>query len=128
MPYRYTIDTAARLILVDVTGVVTANDIRTFRDEIGKDPRLGPGLSQLNDFTGATTIEAHPDAVRQLAAWSFHQGPTRVAIVTQRPEIFGMVRMFEAYQKLAGVPDEIRLFDTREAALAWLQGPKVVQQ
>ena len=126
MPYSYDIDEEKRLILVKVTGAVTANDIRAFREEIGKDPRLGPGLSQLNDFSGATTIEADPAAVRQLASWTFHQGPTRVAIVTQKPEIFGMVRMFEAYQNLAGVPDVIQLFETREAALNWLQGPKNV--
>ena len=121
MPYTYDIDEQKRLITVSVTGAVTANDIRAFREEISRDPRLGPGLSQLSDFSDATRIDADPNGVRELAAWTFRHGPTRMAVVTQKPEIFGMVRMFEAYQQMAGVKDTIRIFPTREAALAWLQ-------
>lgn len=128
MPYSYDIDVEKRLINVTVTGVISAQEILAFRDEISKDPKLGPGFSQLTDFSAATKIDADPASVRQLASWTFHREPTRMAVVAHKPEIFGMIRMFEGYKNLAGVPDEIHIFDTREAALAWLEGPRVARQ
>ena len=128
MPYSYNIDLEKRLITVIVTGVITTQEILAFRDEISKDPKLGPGLSQLTDFSEATAIDADPAGVRHLASWTFHRDPTRMAVVAQKPEIFGMIRMFEGYKNLAGVPDEVQIFETRDAALAWLEGPRVARQ
>jgi hypothetical protein len=124
MAYSYDIDVQQRLIAVTITGTITADDIRGFREKISKDPRLGPGLAQLNDFTGVMKFDTDPAGVRELAAWTFHHGPTRMAFVTQKPEIFGIIRMFEAYQHLAGVEDVIQIFETREAALAWLMAKR----
>ena len=120
MPYTYDIDVERRLVLIDVTGVITAQEVLAFRQQIVGDPRHAGGMSQLCDFSAATGIDVDSSGVRELASWSFHPAPLRMAIVAQKPEIVGMLRMFGSYRHLARAEDVVQIFPTREAALDWL--------
>lgn len=120
MPFTYDIDADKRLVMVDVTGVITAQEVLAFREQIVRDPRYAGGMPQLCDFSAATGIDVDSSGVRELASWSFHPAPLRMAIVAQKPEIVGMLRMFGSYRHLARAEDVVQIFATREAALDWL--------
>ena len=120
MSYTYEIDTEKRLVAVSVTGVLSVEEVLAFREEIVRDPRFAAGMSQLCDFSAATAIDVDHTRVRELASWSFHDAPIRMAFVAQKPEVVGMIRMFESYRHLAKVGHVVRIFATRETALDWL--------
>ena len=48
-------------------------------------------------------------------------GPRRLAIVTARPITYAIARVFQDLIQLKGVPLEVRVFNDRELAWAWLR-------
>jgi len=120
MAYTYEIDVEKRLVTVVVAGVLTAADVQSFRKQVAADPRFSPDFAQLNDLTEVTRVDTDPMSVQQLASSTHRRGPVRVAVVTKRPEVIGVARMFETYQRVAGLQERMRIFEKRDAALAWL--------
>ena len=121
MSYRYEIDVEKALVLSFVSGVLTTDDMHSARRTMAADPRFSPDQSQFVDMSGVTGVEVDMTMIREFAAHSIHRPHTRIAVVVQRKDVFGMLRMYETFRELAGIDQRIRLFETAEAAMAWLE-------
>jgi hypothetical protein len=118
MPVSYTIDRKNKLVIATATGVLSADDIWQFRREIVRDPDFDPNLSQLGVLSDCD-IDLTADEVRILAGTSLFSLHSRRALVGTSPEVYGLARMFEIVRGLRG-DQHIRVFRTRDEALAWL--------
>jgi hypothetical protein len=119
MPVSYVIDKQNKLVVGTATGVLTEGDILHSRRQIRSDPDFDPSFSQLGDLTAVTSIDLSADEVRYLAQSSIFHPTTRRALVGESLEIYGLARMFSIVRGLRG-DREIRVFRTRDEALAWL--------
>jgi hypothetical protein len=107
-------------IQVRATGAVTLDEARHALAELLEDSRIGPGTSLLIDARGAT--RALPLAELASIAFAFRKlyglGVTRLAVVTDRPEIETAARIFGTL--VATVGASARAFEDPESAGAWL--------
>ena len=124
MPMTYRIDLEANLLLVVMSGVLTqAERMQTMLAWIN-DPAFRPGL---DTFCDLTTSESTPDLaeLREIVATiSEHApriGPKKVAMLTSRPISFGVARVFEALAEVEDTPLQVKVFNDRAAAWAWLR-------
>jgi hypothetical protein len=122
MPVSYVIDKENRLVISTATGVVTSEEIQGFRRQILQDPDFDPTFSQLGDLSLAT-LDLDADEVKVLAEGSVFSLTSRRALVGTSLEVYGLARMFEIVRGLRG-DQAIRVFRTRDDALAWLLGRK----
>jgi hypothetical protein len=121
MPVSYVIDKENRLVISTATGVVTSDEIYTFRGQILQDPDFDPSFSQLGDFSSLETLDLDADEIKVLAERSVFSLTSRRAFVGTSLVVYGLVRMFEIVRGLRG-DQQIRVFRTRDEALDWLLG------
>jgi hypothetical protein len=119
MPVSYVIDKANKLVVATATGVLTADDIWQFRQEVVRDPDFDPNLSQLGVLSDVDRIDLTADEIRVLADTSPFALTARRALVGETPEVYGLARMFEIMRGLRG-DHHVRVFHSRAAALEWL--------
>ena len=124
MPMTYRIDLDANLLFVVMSGVLTQDErMQTMLAWIN-DPAFRPGLDTFCDLTES---ESTPDlaALREIVATiSEHSpriGPKKVAVLTSRPITFGVARVFEALAEVEDTPLQVKVFNARTAAWAWLR-------
>jgi len=120
MPADYVIDSERRLVHIQVSGVVTAEEIVAVRQRLAKDERLTPECSELIDARGATSIQRiTANDIRSLAA-SEIEPVLRRAFVTTDPAAYGLARMFQTYRAIKHAPEQNHVFHRLEEAEAWL--------
>ena len=119
MPLSYVIDKKNRLVLVTATGVLTVDEILEFRRQFTSDPDFDPNFSQLGDMSGVTQVVLTADEIKMLAETSPFSLTARRAFVGERPEVYGLARMFTTVRGLRG-DQHTRVFRSRDEALAWL--------
>jgi hypothetical protein len=119
VPTSYVIDKQNRLVLNTATGVMTMDDILQGRRQFMSDPDFDPDYSQLADLSAVTEIDLTSAEIKMLAETSPFSLTSRRAFVGDRPEIYGLARMFSIVRGLRG-DQQIRVFRTRETALAWV--------
>ena len=118
---RYTIDVDARMVYSRGWGHVSDRDLLDHQQQLARDPRFDRDFSQLIDFLDVIDMVAvKADTLKTLARQNLWGAHSRRAFVVVQPESFGLVRMFQTRRELADGTDQMRLFTTREAALAWL--------
>ena len=124
MPMSYRIDLDANLLSVTSSGVSTqAERMGTMLAWI-HDPAFRPGLDTFCDFTAA---ESTPDLaelreiVNTISENAPRIGPKKVAILTSKPITFGVARVFEALAEVEETPLQVKVFNDRSAAWAWLR-------
>ena len=119
MPISYQIDTARKFVTVVGTGILTAAEMREEQARMTREPGLEPHFDQLIDLKEVTELRLTVEDVRQLSYGSpFREGSRRV-IVVDRPEDFGLARVFQALTEAHGA--ELRvLYDLAEAR-RWLE-------
>ncbi|HMF91965.1 MAG TPA: hypothetical protein VKL40_15080 [Candidatus Angelobacter sp.] len=119
MPASYVIDKKSRLVMGTATGVLTLDEVLASRRQLMRDPDFDPTFSQLGDLSTVSSIDLTADEVRMLAETSPFSLASRRAFVGERPEVYGLARMYSILRGLRG-DQEIRVFRSREAALEWL--------
>ena len=114
--------------MVVVEGEVTADDERRALQSFGADPDLDPTADLLVDRRRAIS-QQNPQDLKGVVAESRHVFPEadarpRMAIVAPQPLDFGLGRMIQL--GAAGEPPhDLQVFETLDAACAWLGVPLV---
>lgn len=120
MPYEVTLEHERRLARIRMWGAVTPDEVRGVVAEVNAQTRERPGLSQLADLRGLTSIAAiRAGDVRAIAAGMLTASPRR-AIVTADAATFGLARMFAAVRNLKDPEEQIGVFRTMAEAEQWL--------
>jgi SpoIIAA-like len=120
MPCDYVIDEARGWIRARLWGEITAQELRDVRVRLLADPAFRPELSVLVDMRDVTRQESTPGDIRELASTSTFGPGTRRALVTSSKVAYGMARMFQAYREINRGVEQTAIFDSIEAAEAWL--------
>ena len=114
-------DASRRLVVLDVSGTLTLNEILDAIHRSVTDPAYQPGFGVLSDHT-AVEEPLTPSQAREMAArleeLSASLGGSRWAVVTAQPASYGMIRMVSALVEPAGI--DVRVFSSHEEAEAWL--------
>ena len=122
MPINYQIDPARKFVIVVGSGILTAEEMRKEQVRMNREPDLAPDYNQLIDLKEVTELRLTVEDVRQLSYHSPFREGSRRAIVVDRPEDYGLARVFQALTEPHGA--ELRvLYDLKEAR-RWLgMGP-----
>jgi hypothetical protein len=124
MPMTYRIDLDANVLFVVITGEIRhAERMQTMLRWIN-DPAFRPGLDTFCDLTESLSTPDLAELREIVATISEHApriGPKRVAMLTARPITFGVARVFEALAEVEETPLQVKVFNDRRAAWAWLR-------
>jgi hypothetical protein len=119
MPISYEIIRENRLVICTGFGVVTADEVLQFHDQLVKDANFESSFSELADGTAITGTDVTPGGMRALADSSPYSPDARRALVAESPLGFAMWRVYQTMRSLRG-DKNIRVFHNRTDALAWL--------
>ena len=129
IPIQYEIDVARRRLVACASADLTLDYILAVLTRIYADPKFGPGFDQLCDLGDAdVNLEGHsgPRFTEAISAAGARDAGRiaggRLALVTRKPHIYGLLRMLETISD--EVPIEIGVFWHREAAEGWLSRPR----
>jgi hypothetical protein len=122
MPFTYTIDPKAGLLIVLAEGVVTqAERVETVMAWM-TDPLFRPDLDTICDFSEAQSTPTMAE-LRELAGlvarYIDYVGNARLAIVASKAITFVVAQEFASMAKR--IPLEVRVFSDGEEALSWLR-------
>ncbi|HET9952076.1 MAG TPA: hypothetical protein VFS09_09805 [Candidatus Eisenbacteria bacterium] len=118
MPINYRIDAPREIVIVVGAGILTAEEIRKEQAQMNRETDLAPHFNQLIDLKEVTELRLSVEDVRQLSYGSpFREGSRRV-IVVDRPEDYGLARVFQALTEPHGA--ELRVSYDLAEALRWL--------
>jgi len=124
VPIRYEIDAEVGLILVELSGPVSAAEIFDYYATLAADASVRPGLAVLADCRGVTSGPSFLD-VYGLATSKpqlpVHLRPNRAAVIVKRGWLFGIVRQFAALADRGGV--RVMPFVEPGEARQWLLRP-----
>ncbi|MCB1693144.1 MAG: STAS/SEC14 domain-containing protein [Pseudomonadales bacterium] len=125
MAWHYKTDSTRGLIIRKIEGAFTDADAiaawEAYKQLPGKDR-----YNELYDYLDTTSYDISADVVRRLAHDAqespddWHFDGKKTAYVANSGLIWGMLRMFVSME--ACEEREIRFFDNREEAMAWLTG------
>jgi hypothetical protein len=120
MPITYHVDPVRRLIETTVSGDAGHAEIRGHLQRLRADPAYSPDYDALIDLRAVTRIPTAEEirAEVPLIRQALLTARTRRAIIVSRPVMYGMMRVFEAYQR--GSPAEYEVFYEVPAALEWI--------
>lgn len=118
----YTITPTEGFVHIAWHGVITVQDLIQIAPDLAQmGQRLGRVPSVLHTFDGVEEIDMEPlNAYRQSLRRNDMRLPnrTKVASVASSPTVFAYARMMEALNRNPKI--EMRVFDEREPAVAWL--------
>ena len=117
VPVRHEIDVDAGLVLVELSGAVTAAEIFAHYAALAADPALRPSLAVLAD---ARQVTSGP-SFGELHVVAYARGrlpvalrPTRAAVLVNKGWLFGLARQFAALVDRVGIR-VMPFFDVDEA-------------
>lgn len=119
MCISYEIDKDKRLVVCTASGMITADDVLEFHEQLVKDEDFDPNFSQLVDCTAIVTTDVTPGRMWVLAEQSPFSLGSRRALVADSPLGFGLSRVYQIVRNLKG-DKHIRVFKNRTDALKWL--------
>ncbi|HUQ79819.1 MAG TPA: STAS/SEC14 domain-containing protein [Gemmatimonadaceae bacterium] len=121
MPVRHEIDVNAALVLVELSGKVSAAEIFAYYSALSEDPELVAGLSVLADCrqvtSGPSFMELHQVATAK-GKLPLSLRPTRAAVIVNKGWLFGIVRQFASLADGGGI--RVMPFFEPEEAREWL--------
>ena len=119
MPVRYELDVENRIVRTSFTGIVTENEVAEHAAHLGKEPAFQPGFSELADLSKALEVRlGYPEFQHLEFIDPFSREAKRAFVTTPRSQAYGLTRMF---QMMRHSPENIKIFDDVESALAWLK-------
>jgi hypothetical protein len=120
MPLRYVIDKERRLVHTTGWDRLTFAQSRSYQDQLLNDPDFDSEFNQLVDLSALTGPGMSIEETKLLATRSGFAPTSRRAFVAPDPAVFGMSRLFEAYNEMSKARSQIRVFSDLPAALKWL--------
>ncbi len=118
MPLTYQIDKANKVLICEVSGSLTADDVRNLRIELRNDPEFAPDLSILFDMLDVTDFQISSSELQALAGETPMSKTSKRAYVTLTDFDFGMLRIFATYSDAE--PDRFQVFHDTGEARKWL--------
>ena len=118
MPAFFRIDLRNRVVIHELAGVVTDQELSNNQRELRRDPDYDPVFGQLIDACYVTDIAVSSDLVVALAKATPNVPGAKRAIVVASEVAFGMARMFQIIREDA--PEEVRVFRDIDEARRWL--------
>jgi hypothetical protein len=123
MPITYEIDEANGWVWMVGSGVITDEEVLTYRQSLLADPRFRSSMKLLSDMRGIERVEVTAGGIRRLvheeSSHASELAARRLAIVTDSPVAYGMARMYQMLAENTG--GAIQVFRQIEEATAWLQ-------
>ena len=125
MPASYEYDPATRFLDVRYSGVVTEEDILKTAHAVAEDKRVGPDVRELVDVSGVERLDASLQTLLTVVTikCSYHdkfQGH-RIAVVAPSGSLSRLANLYGRGSCVADAPPEVRVFQTRDEAVAWLE-------
>jgi len=120
MPLRYVIDKERRLVRTTGWDRLTFAQSRSYQDQLLNDPDFDPEFNQLVDLSALTGLGMSTEETKLLARRSGFAPMSRRAFVAPDPAVFGMSRLFEAYNEMSEARSQIHVFSDLPSALKWL--------
>lgn len=121
MPVRYEIDGDDGLVIVHLSGLVTAAELFAYYAALAVDPGVRPGLAVLADCREVTTGPSFTEMVAVANSKGLLPDglrPTRAAVLVSKSWIFGIVRQFSALTERMGI--RVMPFYEDAEARAWI--------
>ncbi len=124
MSVEVSVDGKRRLVVAELSGVLSLEEILGAIDGAVGNPLFGPGFDVLSDHTRVEepiTPAQAKEMVKHLRELADAFREVRWAVVTVAPASYGMIRMVSALVEPAGI--DVRAFVSLEEAEAWLGAP-----
>jgi hypothetical protein len=122
MPLSVRIDPDTRVVWATGSGNLTRAEILEGLVGMVGDPLFEPGCAQLCDLRDVTGVEVAGRELRQIvaeaSALGSRLGSGKLAIVAERPVVYGLSRMYEVFTEDLGI--EAKTFRDRDEAMKWL--------
>jgi hypothetical protein len=113
VPVHHAIDLAAGLIVLRLSGEVTAGEVFERYGALAADPLLRPNLAVLADCREVTSVPNF-DELGVVANSNPHTGSTRAAVIVSTPWLFGITRQFAVLAEPNGI-HVVPFYDENEA-------------
>ena len=114
------------ILLTNLRGNVTPDDVRSYRAAVRADPIARPGLLALVDCREVSTLFSTADlktlAAEAVNAYAHNAVRQRCAVLVASDVAFGLARMYEVLLK--GTPIDLEFFRNSEEAMSWLRSGK----
>jgi len=118
MPIDYRILQAERLVVATFEGLITWQEIRTYRSRLRADPGFSADMDSLADMSGVTSFEPTADEMRSIVLDDPFGPTSRHAAIAPNAAVYGMLRMYELTADRSEALS--RVFRDAAAAQAWL--------
>lgn len=120
MPLRYVIHKPRRLVHTTGWDRLTFAQTTSYIDQLLNDPDFDPEFNQLVDLTALAGLGMTTEETKLIAGRSGFSPTSRRAFVAPDPAVFGMSRLFAAYNEISNKPSQICVFRDLPSALKWL--------
>ena len=119
MPFNYSIDADRSLVVVELTGSLTGDELLQLQGELLANPAFDPAMRQICDIRSGDVSGVSTDAVKLIASRSI-EGMVRGrrAIVASPGLCYGLSRMFSAYADAD--EDTTEVFSEMAEAWRWI--------
>lgn len=127
MPVRVSASQELSFILLVLEGVVTADEIERYVAPLLEQPEYALMQRALADMSAAARGDAPSEILRRYARRAAQkidgnvERGSKMALVAENPEFFGLSRMYQSLR--GGSPVEFEIFRSRGEAEAWLELP-----
>lgn len=122
MPISFQFDPERNLVIVMAEGIITDDDLQSYRKELTSDPRFRPGMRILSDHRSVErhllTLEGAYQSMKENGALESKFKDCRQAIVTNSDLHYGMTRMYQTM--MSDIFPNMKVFRDMEEAKAWL--------
>jgi hypothetical protein len=113
------------LVAVRTSGPASPEGFKTLFEALASQPEFRPGVKILSDHTNldvSALSAADVEKITAIRASHTRSLGARSALVvgSDSPARYGLARMFEAFA-VSGGDDSVRVFETTDEAMAWLQ-------
>jgi hypothetical protein len=122
MPIRYEVNSAERVVRIEVRGSVGVTEVLDHLERLAADPSITPGMAALVDVRGLTRVPSLEEGEAMTRGFGVGYGRfagSRRAFIVESTVMFGAVRQFAVTAQRWGV--EIAPFVDESAALRWIR-------
>ena len=116
MPVHHIVEPQLRLVLINLIGIVTNNDLIECQAKLMSNPLFEGNFDRLVDASDAITFDVTQDVVRAVAKTAVEGSMKRAALVGTSDCIYGLMRMYEFY----AIGAEVSVFRSLGDAYHWL--------
>ncbi len=116
MPVHHIVEPQLRLVLINLIGIVTNNDLIECPAKLMSNPLFEGNFDRLVDASDAIKFDVTQDVVRAAAKTAVEGGMKRAALVGTSDCIYGLMRMYQSYAFGA----EVSVFRALGDAYHWL--------